>query len=178
MASSCWALSKISRLADKKSLKAIYYATIHPHLKSGITCWGAIPLSKRNNLIQLQKRAIRYISKSTRLAHTTELFADLRILKLPDLYRQQVLMVMHKVNNNSWRGNLLLEKSSTIHDHHTRFSKNENYSFPQMKSNLGKNSFNFMGPKIWAEIENSLKRLPLKRFKNCISTMMINEYKE
>ena len=164
VASSCWAISKISRYADYKSLKALYYATIHTHLNRGITCWGAVPLSRREALIKLQKRAIRYISKEPRDAHTTKLFHQLRILKLPDLYKQQVLIVMHKINNNSWRGNLQMHKSDIRHSHQTRFTTNQNYSFPQVKSNIGKNSFNYMGPKLWAEIKMDVKNLPLKFF--------------
>ena len=71
-----------------------------------------------------------------------------------------------------------MDKSDIRHSHQTRFSANQNYSFPQVKSNIGKNSFNYMGPKLWAEIKMDVKNLPLKIFKNTITNNMVNIYNE
>ena len=83
---------------------------------------------------------------------------------------------MHQIQNDSWIGDLKLNKISNVHDHQTRFSRNDNFCMPTIRSNIGRNSFTFMGPKIWAEIETKIKNLPLNIFKSRMTKLMIEQY--
>ena len=170
-------MSKIKKFANTQSLKSIYYATIYPHLTYGISCWGGVPISRRETLIKLQKRSIRYISKSPRLAHTSDLFFKLNILKLQEVYTLRVSIIMYQINFGSWIGDLNMKKITTIHNYETRLSSNENYCNPQVSTNMGKNSFTYVEPKVWAGIDIEVKKLPLKEFKKTFAKTLIEQYK-
>ena len=165
IASACWAMSKIKRLVNTETLKTIYYATIYPHKIYCVSSWGGVSQARRDHLIVLQKRAIRIISKVGYRDHTSDLFLNLNLLKQPDIYKLRLLTIMHKVNNGTWIGNLNLQKIDSLHQYPTRLSSNQNFSLPSINTNVGMNSFAYMGPKVWSEIPGSLKKLPICPFK-------------
>ena len=78
-------------------LKTLYNSLILPHLQYGLLLWGNSP----NNLFQLQKRAIRVVSKSKYISHSEPLFKSLGILKLKDMYNLQCIKFMHKYTTGS-----------------------------------------------------------------------------
>ena len=71
-----------------------------PHLEFGIINWGSAPSKHLNTLIALQKRCIRTISLKKRFSHTNQLFANLKILKLKDLYEVKKGQFMFQQYNN------------------------------------------------------------------------------
>ena len=176
VANSCWAMSKLRKFSNDNTLKRIYHATIYPQLRYCISCWGGVPLSRRNHLIILQKRAIRIISKAHRLDHTTSLFKQQNLLKIPEIYTLSISIIMYKINNGSWIGNLNMQKLDSTHSYGTRLSHNQNFSLPTIRTNVGKNSFVYMGPKIWSQISLNIKNLPIAAFKKAISKFLLEAY--
>ena len=79
-------LSKLKHIFPRNILRIIYNSLIHPHLIYGLYLWGFS--SKR--LIILQKKAVRTISLSRYLSHSTPLFKNLKILKIDDQYSIQL----------------------------------------------------------------------------------------
>ena len=126
---------------NEETMKTLYYAMIYPQLISSISSWGGVPLSRQSRLITLQNRAIRIISKAEKKDHTTPLFQKLNLLKLTDIYKLRLLLIMHKIHNKLWFGNLNLKNIDSIHSYETRLSSNENYCLPQISSNIKKGSF-------------------------------------
>ena len=84
---------------------------------------------------------------------------------------------MYKINKGTWIGNLNLTKVDSIHNYQTRLSVNQNFSLPVIRTNLGKNSFSFMGPQAWSSISNEIKNLPLNLFKQTVFKTMLETYK-
>ena len=79
-------LSKLKHIFPRNILRIIYNSLIHPHLIYGLSLWGFSP----KRLIILQKKAVRTISLSRYLSHSTPLFKNLKILKIDDQYSIQL----------------------------------------------------------------------------------------
>ena len=177
VARACWVMSRIKKLLSKNTLKTIYFSSIYPHLLYSISSWGSVPLSRMNHLMMLQKRAIRIISNVNAREHTTNLFYKLHLLKLPEIYKLRLIIIMYKINKGTWIGNLNLTKVDSIHNYKTRLSVNQNFSLPAIRTNLGKKSFSFMGPQAWSNISNEVKILPPNLFKKTVLKSMLETYK-
>ena len=101
----CAKLSKanfcIKRASNKlslKSLKALYYALVHPHL---LYCLNIISCTSAKNIariVKLQKKAIRTITKSKSNEHTGPLFLANKILPFEKLMSQSKLLFMHSIH--------------------------------------------------------------------------------
>ena len=64
-------LLKLRHFVDTRILVNIYYSIIYPFLTYGVMIWGNTYTSTIKPLITLQKKAIRVISFSNYLAHTS-----------------------------------------------------------------------------------------------------------
>src|SRR3989442_2738844 len=83
-----------SKLSDSV-LFTLYNVLILPHLMYCNIVWGCGGKTLLDRLFILQKRAIRIITRSSYLAHTSPLFHKLGILKLEDIYKLQVLLFVY-----------------------------------------------------------------------------------
>ena len=51
-----------------------------------------------------------------------------------------------------------------------------NYALPQIKTNFGKQLFQYIGPRLWKEEPSKLKTLPLKSFKKHCKKHLLSCY--
>ena len=77
-------------------LKTIYSSLINPHLNYCILAWGF----NLDRILKLQKKAVRIITNSHFLAHTDNLFHDLKILKIEDIFNLKQIVFYHKFIND------------------------------------------------------------------------------
>ena len=144
-----------------------------------MTVWGSTYQSNLKCLINLQKRIIRVVSRSSFDAHANPIFVNLRILKIEDTIKLQIGKVMYLYKNgllpDSFNDMFLL--NCDIHSYNTR-SKNS-FRLPHCGTNVRKFSLRFQGPKILnslsSEIQNAsstaLFNSKLKSFFLGISTL-------
>ena len=100
-------------------MRTIYNSLIHPHLIYGLYFWGFSP----KRLIILQKKAVRTISLSRYLSHSTPLFKNLKILKIDDQYSIQLYKLHYKNTNNllpSYFNSFTLYYNNEEHSHNLR----------------------------------------------------------
>ena len=90
-------LSRLKRFVPCGILITIYNALIQPHLNYGILLWGRN--SKR--IHKLQKWAVRSITCSKYNAHSEPLFIKLKLLKIHDIYRLNLLKFYYKYTKSS-----------------------------------------------------------------------------
>ena len=76
-------LSKLRHFIDRQTLKLIYHAIFEPDLYYSSLVWAQNSNSIKR-LFVLQKKSLRIIYFLNHNAHTSPLFRDLNILKLPD----------------------------------------------------------------------------------------------
>lgn len=126
-----WHINKIARVVGimnklkftvpKYILLTLYQSLILPHLNFQIICWGTA--GDISNLVKLQKRAVRVITRSKYLAHASPLFIELKLLKLPDLIKIAMLRYYHiKITNKlpKYFSNWKFRRGQDFHNHYTR----------------------------------------------------------
>ena len=68
--------------------------------------------------------------------------------------------------------------AAQMHKHHTQLSSKNNYLYfvPRKRTDFGKKSFSFVGPKVWQIVPNELKLLTLSQFKRKLKFHFISKY--
>jgi hypothetical protein len=89
---SLFAIRQVKHILPSTSLKTLYFSLIHSHLSYGLLAWGNVNQSALHRSIILQKRALRTINNANFNSHTDPLFKSSGILKLKDMYEQQVIL--------------------------------------------------------------------------------------
>ena len=108
------------------ALKSLYNALVVPHLNYGLKLWGIHMQTetgaKQHAAFLIQKRAIRVITRNKFFSHTSPIFKENKLLKLPDMYKIQCLKLHYKIERDEvpffYRSFTL--RSRDIHDHNTR----------------------------------------------------------
>ena len=119
---------------------------------------------------------MRIIDNQSYYASSSPIFLKLNILKVEDIYKLQIVLMMYKINNNMWFGNLNCLKVKSVHNYNTRQSASENFYRPPIATNTSKYCSDFMGPLLWSTIPYDLKKLPLHLFKKKYKDELINAY--
>ena len=98
---SLFVIKQVKTFLPRESMRTLYFTMIHPYLSYGILAWG----NAKSNLLRktsiMQKRALRTINNKNFNCHTDPLFKRCGILKLSDLYQQQVLLFMYDHQNGN-----------------------------------------------------------------------------
>ena len=81
-----------------KALTTLYHSLIESYISYGLIAWGNS--SHADNVLKLQKRAMRIIHRKSYTFHTEPLFKSLGVLKCNELYEQQILVFMYDFLNN------------------------------------------------------------------------------
>ena len=76
------------------------------------------------------------------------LFSQSQILKLEDLHKVNLALVIHKIHNNQTTGTHNLINVSNIHTHNTRLSRNNNYYTQFYGTNTGQSTYPAAGVKV------------------------------
>ena len=90
-------LYRASKLLNTNTLRTLYQCLVHPYLDYCLLVWGKAPVIYTNRLFILQKRALRVITGSPYLAHTSILFPTQKILKLSDLFQLRLSLFSYKL---------------------------------------------------------------------------------
>ena len=113
-------LRRLKFAVPRNILRTIYFALIHPHLNYGTLTWGF----NLNRIEKLQKQAVRIITHSYYLEHTSNLFKRLRILKIEDIFWLKQLVFYYKFIWNTLPTpikNILTTQSNQVRACHTAF---------------------------------------------------------
>ena len=147
-------------------LLMLYHFLVSPYLNYCILMWANSTTKNVDRVFKLQKRAIRIITHSKYLAHTTPLFARLKIFNIYDMYKFQSAIFMYMCSHKVLPASIMsyFNVNSSIHNYFTR--SNRNYNIPCARTTLFQKSILYNGPKIWNEIPNHIKTsLSLNIFK-------------
>lgn len=150
-------LYQVSRYAETPVLTTLYYSLIYPYLIYGNIVWGGTAMTHLDSLIKLQKKAIRLITGSHYLAHTSDLFRQTRILPLQKINTYLIAIHMYKLHRAG-------QLSFPTHDYNTRYRGNTTPIFQRLT--LTQRCISYRGPVIWNSIPFQLKSCnTLSRFK-------------
>ena len=82
-------------------LVQVYYSIIYCFLVYGVLIWGNTYKTIIQPLVILQKKAVRIITFSDFKAHSSPLFKNLNLLKLPDIIKFYTASFMHQYNKGT-----------------------------------------------------------------------------
>ena len=147
-----WALTRLKRYVNQKTLLTVYYSMIFPYLQYCITIWGPCSRCNLTFVVSLQKRIIRVTSGAGCRAHSKPLLLQLQVLNLEDIFFVEVAKYMHFLSSNldKFSQQSLYSQVSSLHDHNTRYSSKSNCYIKPTNLRIGRQTMHILGPKIWA----------------------------
>ena len=160
ISSVCGLLSSMKYFTPTSILKIIYQSLITSYFNYGLILWG----KKAYQLFNLQKKAMRIITKSSHLAHTERLFKKENILKLDDLYKTHCLKIYYRLVNNQLPENIRIlfpENPPSSHRYPTssfRVQQNHLLYENQASSEKAKNLLSYTLPRIVNSLPDQVVR--------------------
>ena len=178
LAKGCYALIKLRNLTNVNTLKIIYYSMVYTHIQYCIAVWGTAYKSSLLPLEKMQKKILKIMAKASFTAPSLPLFLKYNFLKVQDIFKLEIAKLMHGIYKNLNKPQFSRFKSiSTRHAYNTRHAAKKNYCLPTVKTNFGKSTLQFVGPKIWQDVPSALKSLPIslfkKRYKSYLNSLYI-----
>ena len=170
--------SKLRHYINLKLLTQLYYSLIYPYLTYAILVWGNAYQTTTRPLYILQKKVLRIITFSPFDAHSSPIFKQLQIIKLPDLVHLHTSNFMYDFHSN----NLPLIFSdffkpvSSIHSYNTRLASKSSLYLPHARTNYGIFNIRYNGAKIWNTIDIEVRNLPKKHFIKKLKNNYLNTY--
>jgi len=79
----------------KRALLSIYYALVHSNLLYALPIWGSAYQSQLQKLTILQNKAIKLIGGGYPQEKVMPFYSQLKVLKLPDLFKLEVGKLVH-----------------------------------------------------------------------------------
>ena len=176
-----WAISKLRRFVNSKTLRSVYYSLIYSHLIYCISSWGSAPQKHLDKIFVKQKKTIRIMTFSPYLAHTTPIFYHLKLLKLEDIFKLRVATLAFKIINLRNSNNSFTNKPrSTLnlpHSYNTRAKTNRNIYPIFARTRLGQSSLEYQIPSIWNKLPNNIRQLStINSFKYKFKQHLVNQY--
>ena len=174
IAKHCGIMHLIRNSLDTKSLLLIYYSLIYPSLIYCMTVWSGASKESLQQLVIVQKRAVRTIAGVRSREHTNDLFHNLKIVKLPDIITlTNATFVFKSVNG--------------LNDTTNYFSTNENHSYrtrnlgklylPRTGSCQSQTHIRYQGAKTYNSLLNDVvSKRTLCSFKQALKKNLINAY--
>lgn len=92
VSSGLYALYKLSKLCNIKTLKVVYFAYVHANINFGISIYGATTKKNLDRLLILQKRAVRIMLNLKWRDTVKEQFKNLGIMTVYSMYIYEVIM--------------------------------------------------------------------------------------
>ena len=137
---------------------SLYNALVLPHLQYCLKVWGDFQEGRNvkmgEALLRFQKRIAGIIAGERGRFHADPLFSRFGIIKIGDLYKQQLRIYGWRFWNNRLPAGqaAMLRRVSSVHCHNTRASRNELFMSTQ-----DQRSISYRVPKEWQVTIDGLK---------------------
>ena len=164
----------------EQTLCMLYNALVLPHLQYCLMAWGDFQgnrnLTLAESILRLQKRFAGIIAGKRGKYHSDPIMSRIGILKIGDLYRQQLRVHAWKFWNRKLPESqeLMLGKVSDTHEHNTRTARLGLAVRTQDHRSIG-----YRVPKEWESLPNTHREIQsLSGFKNKSKQSFLAEYGE
>ena len=117
-------------------------------------------LGSINKVQVLQNQLLKVLTEKPYRYRTNKLHNELKILKVEDLYKQEILTFVHNFQNNKLPPvfDSYFTRFSNIHNINTR-NRNTNFILPIVSSTRGSTSISFEGAVLWNNLDNLSKEI-------------------
>ena len=158
-------LYKARFVLNEKCSKQLYFAFIHSYLNYGNIAWASTSKTKLATLIRRQKHASRIIYFKDKFTEAKPLLNSLNALNIYQLNIYQILLFMHKVNNEDITNVFKNSFKKTRNKYNTKKSKTTFYK-PFVKTKLAQYAISYRGPHLWNSlVPISLQNISFNTFK-------------
>ena len=156
-------------------LKMLYFALVHPYFNYCSTVWGSSATVHLRRLVLLQKRAVRVIARVSYLHHTDDLFSELKILNLHDLYNFNTGLYMYKSLNHGDYDCYLREYVLNNTNCHAYMVRNNSFiKLPRYRCERTKSSITYNSCKFWNSLPPNVKTCEsIVKFKRKLKTWLL-----
>lgn len=174
-------MGRAKHYLSARELILLYNGLILPHLNYCAVIWGRTYPSNLKKVSVLQKRAMRIIDKKPYLYPTNDLFIKYKILKFPDMVREQNMMILLAHLNHT-----LPKPISDMFKHQeaSNTRQHKHFVIPNATTNYRLFSLACSAPRIWRDVigpvYKSLNDVPRSKtlVKKCVRNIFMEEYKK
>lgn len=143
-------------------LKTVYFALCQSLLSYGIAAWGGAYRTTLIPLVNVQKLLLRILMRKPPLSSSKELFQQLNLLNIQQLYVGTILTIFHQHNT----------LNPTPHPYSTRTQANN--IVPKMSKAFGQKHMVFLAPRLYNKLPADIKKIKnAKKFKTRVSKWLI-----
>ena len=152
----------------------LYNTLILPYISYCNILW-ATSKTITNNILLLQKKAIRVCTRSGYRDHTDPLFVKLKWLKVDDINVLQTAIFMFRLNAKLLPDLFcdMFRMNSTVHSYYTRQASNIHLINP--RTVLAHKSIRHRGPDVWNALPQSLREWKkIQTYRKAIKNFLIS----
>ena len=171
-------LGRASQVLGGQLTHMLYNSLVLPHLQYCLTVWGDLEEGRNQtlgeSLLKYQKRLVGMIAEQRGRYHADPLFAKYSILKVQDLYRQQLRILGWQFYNGLLPASqtAIFNKTSDVHSYSTRSAEKGIYFSSKDHRSIG-----YRVPKEWESIVKGTKEArSLNSFKRLSKDEFIKSY--
>ena len=169
-------LGRLKHTFPKTILKTLYATLILPYFNYCNLIWGAADKTCIQNLVVLQKKAVRVISKVNYMEHTDPLFKAHKILNLVNTYKFNCLIFIYKLVKLNVYPEIKKQvlRNSAYHNHMTRYRSQ--YRLPGTRLKCIKQSCLYIGLSLWNKFEANITICKnIHNFKTHMKELLLNQ---
>ncbi|HMK58436.1 MAG TPA: reverse transcriptase family protein [Nitrososphaeraceae archaeon] len=170
-------LNQVRYVLSRDLLLTLYYTMIHPYLQYCNIIWSGASHTTLNRIVLLQKRAVRLICNARYRAPSSVLFTELRLLKVFDIHKMQILLFMFKLKHNLLPMSCLRQFTFVSNDCWYNFRNQNDFALINFKSEIRKRCVSVKGPEMWNSLPVHLRdSVSVPVFKSRLKESFIKEY--
>ena len=168
----------IRKYLSINQIKTIYYTLVYSKIKYGIIIYGTSNSTVFKSVQFKQNQLLKVLTKKPFKHSTNKLHTELKLIKVEDLFKQEVLSFVYKFYNSNLPpvfDNYFIPFSS-VHDIGTR-NRNSSFIIPHHVNNFGSSSLKVKGACLWnaLSIENKSMKT-IKCFRNTLKDIYLLSY--
>ena len=167
-------LNKLKFYLPIEPLKSIYSAFILPYLNYAIEISYAGYKNVTERIFILQKKSIRAVNNLEFNAHTTDNFFDMKTLKLDDIYKYKISLIMYFAANN--KGYDFICRRLTIQNHNYNTRSSIFFMLPRYRLSKSQRCVLYFGIKMSNNFLNQHFQLSLPMYKKIVKYNFLNQY--
>ena len=176
----CGAISKLRHYLDIDTLKSVYFALIHSHIRYGIAVWGNATENVLQPLHALLNRVIRIMTFAPFGIDTKPIFDFLKILDVSQTFSLETGKFVFKSKNNMLPIRTIanhFERRRAVHQHNLRTCNHHSLVTPfVLLSSFKRKSIHYRGMDMWDNIPESIKHSDsFNIFKKSFKTHLFQE---
>ena len=148
-------INRIKNLISKKLLINLYYTLIYSNLQYCVTIWGLLSKTNQEKINRIQNKILDILAnrKLTNMERIQKA-RTLKMLTFRNIYNMSMALTMYKkIYLNEYEGIFEINKRTC-----NRNIRNiKSYIQPKIRTEIGRQTIEYMGVKIWEEIPNEIK---------------------